>query len=317
MLSIVDILPRSVPPALTSAQAEPAADRAQQSDRDTTSQHSGIVDTIDISRDALRAAESAAHAAKAAYWADFYPGRDGFSTTNLAAAVVDPGAQPFSESRSFAEVAQLARQSIDTRYEAMRDSGQPFRWNAAEGAPKGTYGGLDINAAFGELDRRALYAVASNEEGLFSTREQQAASGIMRQQQGNAMGFASGPIDASNRHVDPHLGNHETRFVAMNRFLDSVSIEERTTSAEWAQQRASGQRTVERMAQDRGEEPETFTTGNALLSLLLEAIDAQRSRIEEGDVQTAYDLPPLLEGYEDRIAQTIENSRRVFDLGQI
>ncbi len=280
--------------------------RAEKTQADAGTQNALTVDTVSISQEALRAAESAALSVKASYWQKFYAGREGFSTVNLAAAVVDPGAQPFSQNRPFAEVAQAARESIDGRYDAMRASGQPFGHNSS--------GGRDIYTALGELDRRALYAVSSNEGGLFSKREQDYAVSLMRQQQGNAMGFGSGPTSAFESHADPHLGDHESRFKAMNRFLDSVSIEERATSAEWAQQRASGQRTVERMARERGQEPEPFTTENALLNLLQEAIDARRARIEEEGLENPSDLPQLLDGYEDRIAQALEENRAIFNL---
>ncbi|MEO1038277.1 MAG: hypothetical protein AAFX09_01940 [Pseudomonadota bacterium] len=307
-MNILHSLAQGVSAQKFSTPAVESGDRSKEASADKPKSDSSITDTVSISQDAIRMAEKAALSAKASYWLDFYPGREGFSTTNLAAAVVDPGAQPFSQNRSFAEVAQAARESMDSRYEAMRESGKPFRWNSAEGEPRGTFGGLDINAVFGELDRRALYAVASNDGGLFTKKEQQAAAGIMSQQQGNAMGFRSGPTSAAKNHVDPFMGNTEERFKAMNRFLDRVSIEERTTSIEWAQQRASGQRNVENYARERGETPEPFSTENMLLRIMLEAYDAQRARIEENGPDGDF-ISSMMEGYEERIAQAIEENR--------
>lgn len=90
-------------------------------------------------------------------YVQFFPARKGYSVANLALGVEDPAAQPFSQNRPFAEVAQAARASLDGKYEKMSKSGKPFE-------------DIDRYSAFGEFDRRALYAVTSNEGGLFSEK---------------------------------------------------------------------------------------------------------------------------------------------------
>lgn len=290
---------------------QPLTQRAESEPRDKDAASRGTErkpdaeDTVSISEEALRTAETATLSAEAAYWQPFYPGRDGFSTANLAAAVVDPGAQPFSQNRAFADVAEAARQSIDSRYRAMDESGQPFRWSSQEGG-----GTLDINAAFGELDRRALYAVSSNEGGLFTRREQMAATDLMRQQQGNAMGFGSGPNEVARKHVDIYQSDHEGRYKAMNRFLDAVSIEEQATSVEWAQQRASGQSSVENLMRERGETPEPFNTENSLLAMMLEAMDDFRSGRSDTPIDVLDKESPFMIENQDRIARAIEENKR-------
>ena len=279
--------------------------RAKNEAAEAANQGFAIQDTVSISPEALRAAENAKLLAKASSWADFYPGRDGFATTNLAAAGVDPAGQPFSQNRPFAEVAQVARESLDGRYDAMRESGEPFDENS--------YEGRDWYSLMGELDRRALYAVASNEGGAFTQREQDIAQSIMSQQQGNAMGFSSGPQSSGEGHLDPFLDNDEGRFKAMNAFLDSVSVEERATSADWALQRASGQRIVDDMARDRGDEPAPLETNNSLLTMLIEAVEAERAQAEAGE-PASDQREAIMERYGDRIAEAIEENKSIFEL---
>lgn len=246
----------------------------------------------------LEAAKNDPDLVKVSYFDKFYPVRDGFSSTNLAAAVTDPGAQPYSQDRPFEEVAASARETLDSKYQLMRESGEPYGTHQS--------GGLDRNSAFGEFDRRALYAIASNEGGNFSKDEQMSATNLMRQQQGHAMGFGSGPTEVAETHVNPHQGDLASSFKAMNSFLDSVSAEEKATSVEWAQQRAGGQRAYEDHTRQKGEEPEPFSSDNALLNLFLEAID---SKVDDGSSMSDH-----LEKYQDRINAALQENKKIFGL---
>lgn len=101
---------------------------------------------------------------KIAYYAQFMPTRAGFSSSNLASAVIDPSAEPFSAGRTLPEVAAAARANITAKYEAMTAGGRSFDVNSWEG--------VDWYSAIGDMDRRALYAVSSNQGGLFTKEEQ-------------------------------------------------------------------------------------------------------------------------------------------------
>ncbi|MCG8493952.1 MAG: hypothetical protein MI743_20225 [Sneathiellales bacterium] len=252
----------------------------------------------DEAKNALQTATSNTGLSDASFYEKFYPAREGFSSVNLAAAVADPSAQPYSQNRAFSDVAASARETLDTKYQQMMASGEPYGSIQSEGR--------DRNAAFGEFDRRALYAIASNEGGHFSKDEQNAAKSIMSQQQGNAMGFGSGPTRVAEEHVNPFLGDKAASFKAMNSFLDNVSAEERATSVEWAQQRAAGQRIYEDHARKQGEEPEPFNSDNALLNLFLEAFDSWNA--DEARFNDHF------KRYEDRVDGAIAENTSLFAL---
>lgn len=252
----------------------------------------------DEAKNALKAATSATGLSDASFYEKFYPAREGFSSVNLAAAVADPSAQPYSQNRAFSDVAASARETLDTKYQQMMASGETYGSIQSEGR--------DRNAAFGEFDRRALYAIASNEGGHFSMDEQNAAKSIMSQQQGNAMGFGSGPTRVAEQHVNPFLGDKAASFKAMNSFLDNVSAEEQATSVDWAQQRAVGQKIYEEYSREQGEEPEAFSSDNALLNLFREALNnwnADEARFNDH-----------FSRYEDRVDGAIAANKTLFAL---
>ena len=74
---------------------------------------------------------------------------------------------------------------MDNKYHQMRETGEPYGTQNFEGK--------EWYSLMGDLDRRALYAVASNEGGHFSKDEQSIARDIMNGQQGMAMGLYNGP----------------------------------------------------------------------------------------------------------------------------
>ncbi|MDW5317894.1 hypothetical protein [Rhizobium sp. PL01] len=116
----------------------------------------------------------------------YMPARLGFSSNNLALAVSDPAAEPFSSGKTKTEVAQAAHKAIDMRYAQMAENGQPFDYNSFEGK--------DSYSALGDLDRRALNTMRTDTTGLFSKEEKDMAASIMANQQGFAMGLYAGPI---------------------------------------------------------------------------------------------------------------------------
>jgi hypothetical protein len=154
----------------------------------------------------------------------YMPTRIGFSSANIALGVTSPGAQPFSQNRLIIDVANSARQSIDAKYAQMNQSGQKYNVNSFEGK--------DSYSAFGDLDRRALFAIKSNIGGQFSQEEQDFAQSIMVQQEGLAMGLYTGPASKNGDFADRFMGNDAARFKSYGAFLDSVSPEEKA-SGDW------------------------------------------------------------------------------------
>ena len=166
----------------------------------------------------------------------YMPVRPGYSSANLAIAVTDPTAEPFSSGRTKSEVVEAARKTVDARHGKMAEGGEPFRPKSNEAA--------DWYSVFGDLDRRALNAVRTDETGFFSKEEKEIVQSIMIQQQSLAMGLYHGPTRlagtyAANEDVDP--SDHMAIGKAGALWLDQVSLEEKTTSSEWMEQRAAAQ----------------------------------------------------------------------------
>ena len=206
---------------------------------------------------------NAATEAQIATYRSFFPAREGFDTTALAAAAIDPSSVSSSADKSIDEVAADARARMDAKYLSMQGSGQPFGWASVEGR--------DRNALFGDLDRRSLLAVRENVGGLFSSQEQEAARSLMSQQQGLGMGLYSGPTSQQARFHDPYAESLVSRFRAAAAWLDSVSVDEKRTG-EWIQQRSAVSGSL-RNALYSGEQAEVGPL--SLLDILMEA-DRQR-----------------------------------------
>lgn len=196
----------------------------------------------------------------------YMPVRPGYSSTNLAIAVTDPTAEPFSSGKTRSQVVDAARKAIDARHAKMAESGEPFR-------PK-TNEAVDWYSAFGDLDRRALNAIRTDETGFFSSAEKEIAQSIMTQQQSLAMGLYHGPARLAGTYsdtedIDP--SDHMAVGKAGARWLDQVSHEEKTTSPEWMEQRAAAQYLYENSAQQSGVENEDLSSGFAFVDMLLQA----------------------------------------------
>ncbi|GBQ27240.1 hypothetical protein AA0472_2362 [Acetobacter estunensis NRIC 0472] len=166
-----------------------------------------------------------------AYYAQFFPTRDGTAST-LAAAIVDPGATTISTGLSPDEIAKAARASMDAEYASMTASGKPYDINSE--------GGVDEDTLMSGLDRSALTAVATNEDGLFTKDEQNIAQSFMIDQEGFAMGLYEGPNDLKSKFIDPFLGNSSARAQADVNFLDKASDYEKG-SISWVFSRASAE----------------------------------------------------------------------------
>jgi hypothetical protein len=154
----------------------------------------------------------------------YFPVREGMAADALVLGVSQPGAASSSKGQSFPEVATDARKRIDDKYALMKSSGKPF---------DGT--DTDRNSLLGDLDRRSLYAVATNEGGQFSTDEQGAAKGLMRQQERLATGYYSGPADQQKYFTDPYATDPVGRAKAALTFLDNMGTEEKA-APEWLTQ---------------------------------------------------------------------------------
>lgn len=196
----------------------------------------------------------------------FMPVRAGHSATNLAISVTDPSAEPFSSGKTKSEVSELARRAIDARYLQMAESAQPFR-------PKSTEA-IDWYTAFGDLDRRALNAIRTDESGRFSATEKDIAQSIMAQQQSLAMGLYQGPSRLAGAFADKD-GRDPSDHMAVGKagalWLDQVSLEEKRTSPEWMEQRAAAQYLYESDAAQAGKPPEKLASGFYFVDMLLQA----------------------------------------------
>lgn len=283
----------------------------------TFNENGAIADTVEISAEAqqIAQAEKAQKAvldAKVAYYEQFRPTHDGFSSYNISLGIIDPGAEPFSQGRSFEEVTQAARENLDKNYQKLEDIGKPYDY---------TYGKSEHNnSLFGELDRRALYAIESNKDGLFTENEQKAARSIKIGQQGMAMGLYNGPIAGSGKFLAlPSRGSaqHALQAKAGIEFLDKVSIEEKATSIEWAHQRAIGQWNYEYHMQESGGVPENFDSENPLVRLIKAALDTWQYRsgaTSDGDISSIEELrnEQWFAGHADRLDSVIAETRALY-----
>lgn len=265
---------------------------------DDNTQTEQITDTVSISDEALQVAQNALNNSSTQYYEQFLPTHEGFSATAIAAGIIDPGLETFSAGKSFDQVAIAARASLDNNYERLEDIGKPYGHSNPQ--PE------DHNSLFGELDRRALYAVSSNEGGLFTKDEQNIARNKLNQQQGLAMGLYNGPNDTQSKFVDPFLGDKAAQFKAGIQFLDKVSIEEKSGSFDFVLQRAGLQRGYEAFSREQGKAPEDFSTDHPLINLLLEAFDSKPENRNLNDY--------IEENYKDRITQALEDNKTFYGL---
>src|SRR3954453_15299835 len=167
------------------ADASDASTRpASSAGNDSGGRSGGAASTVTLSPQATLAL-SAQTNASANYYAQFFPTRDGKPATALALAVTNPGAVSSSAGKPLAQVASDVRASLDAKYAEFKASGSPFDINSWEGK--------DWYSLMGNLDRRSLYAISSNQGGQFSDDEQKIAQSIMGQEERLAAGFYAGP----------------------------------------------------------------------------------------------------------------------------
>lgn len=211
----------------------------------------------------------AAPAAGPGYFAQFFLTREGYEANALGAAVADPAALSSSAGLSLEKTAEDARARMDAKYASMKDSGQPFSWQAAERR--------DSNALFGDHDRRSLLAVRENVGGLFTKEEQAAAWHLMNQQQGLAMGLYTGVTSQESKFHDPYGEDKVARFTATLEWLQKMSPEEKGTG-EWLEQHVGVVQSLSIVSRDAEEEPER--EWYSLLDLLT-LKDQEREEMEE------------------------------------
>ena len=150
--------------------------------------------------------------------APFFPVRAGMNADALVLGVTRPGAVSSSAGKTFEEVATDARKRMDQKYAQMNAGDKPYSGSVE-----------DRNALMGDLDRRSLNAVATNEGGLFSKDEQDTARGLMQQQARLASGHYSGPDDQKKNWKDPFANDPVGRAKAALNFLENMSPEEKNT----------------------------------------------------------------------------------------
>ncbi|MNI17216.1 hypothetical protein D3C73_705780 [compost metagenome] len=157
----------------------------------------------------------------------YFPVREGMNADALVLGVANPAAVSSSKDKTFAEVATDARKRMDEKYALMKASDKPY-----------TGSDEDRNGLMGDLDRRSLNAVATNEGGLFTAEEQASAQALMRQQGRLATGYYSGPADQQKNWKDPFANDPYGRAKAALDFMNNMSPEEKA-KPEWLSQRLS------------------------------------------------------------------------------
>lgn len=156
------------------------------------------------------------------------------------------------DAKDFAAVTSDARVRLDSGYAKLKEAGIHFDFTRSTQAQWETL--------FGDMDRRSLYAVASNSGGQFSEIEQDLAQSFMSMR-ASAVMKAADPLDS----------NHPAAFKAYVKYLDGASPEEKT-STEWLVQRATAQYGYEESSKRRGWEPENLDSGNPLVNMILSAL---------------------------------------------
>ncbi|WP_460123004.1 hypothetical protein [Pseudomonas sp. S2_C03] len=220
----------------------------------------------------------------------YFPAREGMSADALVLGVANPGAVSSSKDKTFAEVATDARKRMDEKYALMKASDKPY-----------TGSDEDRNSLMGDLDRRSLNAVASNEGGLFTAQEQASAQALMRQQGRLATGYYSGPADQEKNWKDPFANDPYGRAKAALDFMNNMSPEEKA-KPEWLSQRLSLEAALN---QSQGSEldPDKKKTGHfpnlaeILSGAVTQSDDEKSSQSRYGDPSAQ-----ILKGLESRNA---------------
>src|SRR3954471_13611768 len=292
----------STPAGASDASTRPASS----ADNDSGGRSGGASSTVTLSPQTTLAL-SAQTNASANYYAQFFPTRDGKPATALGLAVTNPGAVSSSGGKPLAQVGKDARASLDAKYAEFKASGSPFDINSWEGK--------DVYSLFGDLDRRSLYAVSSNEGGQFTDLEQKLAQSTLGQEAGLASGFYRGPtrLDAAyvpppgitSASVDP-IGVKAAagRANALVKYLDGVSDDEKT-SISWAYGRASAQLSYESAKEDAGETPDNLESPNLLARLIADALKSMKHNLARGmtygSITGDLKRQPWFQGFESKL----------------
>ena len=91
----------------------------------------------------------------------------GLSSGPATVIALSQGSVPFSAAKSFAQVAVGVRAQLDSQYAVLEKQGLPVKPD--EALSPAHY------LSYGEVDRRSLFAIASNKGGLFTADEQKMA----------------------------------------------------------------------------------------------------------------------------------------------
>ncbi|MBP2232585.1 hypothetical protein J2847_005916 [Azospirillum agricola] len=175
-------------------------------------------------------------------------------SATATAATTAAAKEPSTGKKDFATVAKDARASLDAAYEKIGRATDMYTTDA------------EWKTAIAGLDRRSLYAIASNQGGQFSEIEQGAAKTSMSKQVDTAMGLDD-PVAAAN--LTSAMSKAEIQF------LEGVSDEEKT-SFDWAKRRASAQFGYEILSKREGQEPENLDSENPIVKLIKGGLDRLR-----------------------------------------
>jgi hypothetical protein len=167
------------------------------------------------------------------------------------------GQQPIA-TKSFSEVTTDARATLNANYASLKAAGTPINYD--------TITQKELDTAFKGLDRRSLFAIASNSQNLFTSQEQTWAQGAMSAQQASAMGLGQPTVFIQN----PSAG-----FLTGIQFLNSVSPEEKA-STNWKVNMAGLQSSYEQTYSENnpGKAPQSFNNTDPIVELLVKAINS-------------------------------------------
>lgn len=245
-----------------------------------------IETTKQSKQDSIEFSDSAKSYLSSMQYEKFMPTRSGFSSQNIAIGVSDPSAEPFSQKRNIIDVAQSARENLNQKYDSMKQSGTPFSFDSFEGK--------DWYSAFGDLDRRALFAIRSNIGGQFTKQEQDIAQSIMSTQEGLAMGLYSGPTSLAGDFSDKFAGNDVARFKAYENYLSRVSDDEKS-SGEWILANDGAKRGYQSIVENEKYRREhSEEKGLTLLDIITQISKKISEDMENRKIEDLEEKPPLI-----------------------
>ena len=171
-------------------------------------------------------------------------------SSSTAASVSDSvaaltGSPSNTSTESFTQVVLDARAALNAGYQKLGKTGDNTT----------NYDQWENVVGMKNMDRRTLYAISSNQGGLFSQAEIDAAGTEMAVRESNAATAA-----------DPLHQNPAAAFKAGVDYLDQASPEEKA-SLKWAEDRGSAQAGYLLCMQDAGRTPENVSTGNPVVDL--------------------------------------------------